>query len=61
MNYQLIAPRLPELNVVEQVFYNRGIKKEDVYHYLNTTEHDLVDPQRLDNIHDGLKMLIKHV
>lgn len=30
MDYQLITPRLPELSVVEQVFENRGIKKENI-------------------------------
>lgn len=61
MNYQLIAPRLPELTVVEQVFENRGIKKENIQHYLHTTKNDLVDPLKLDRINDGIKMLVKHI
>ena len=61
MNYQLIAPRLPELSVVEQVFANRGIKKQDIYHYLHTSKNDLYDPLLLDRIQDGVKMLVKHI
>lgn len=61
MNYQLIAPRLPELSVVEQVFENRGIKKQDIYHYLHTSKNDLYDPLLLDRIQDGVKMLVKHI
>ena len=61
MNYQLIAPRLPELSVVEQVFENRGIKKENIKHYLNTSYDDLYSPTLLDNIQDGIKILIKHI
>ena len=61
MNYQLIAPRLPGLSVVEQVFENRGINKKDIYHYLHTTKNDLYDPLLLDRIQDGVKMLVKHI
>ncbi len=53
MDYQLIAPRLPELSVVEQVFHNRGIEKENIQHYLFTTDNDLIDPLKIDRIKDG--------
>ena len=61
MDYQLIAPRLPELSVVEQVFHNRGIEKENIQHYLFTTDDDLIDPLKIDRIKDGAQMLIKHI
>lgn len=61
MNYQLIAPRLPELSVVEQVFENRGIKKQDIYHYLHTSKNDLYDPLLLDNMLDGISLLVHHI
>ena len=44
MNYQLIAPRVPSMSMVEQVLTNRGINLEDVKHYLNTSDADILDP-----------------
>lgn len=64
MEYQLIAPQFPPnkvLSAVEQVLANRGIKPENVEHYLNTTDKDIVDPLLIKNIKEGAKMLIKHV
>ena len=61
MNYQLIAPRLPETSAIEQVLLNRGIKSEDIIHYLNTTDDDILDPSTIDNVEDGVKMLIRHI
>lgn len=46
---------------VEQVFYNRGIKPQDLKHYLYTTADDLLDPTEIANIEVGAKMLIKHI
>lgn len=38
-------------SAIEQVFYNRGFKsREDIIHYLNVTEDDLIDPLKLDNM-----------
>ena len=64
MEYQLIVPRIPlkeELPVVEQVLANRGIAPENVEHYINTTDADILNPALIDNIEEGVKMLIKHV
>jgi hypothetical protein len=64
MEYQLIVPGIPlkeELSVVEQVLANRGIAQEDVEHYINTTDADILNPALIDNIEEGVKMLIKHV
>lgn len=64
MEYQLIAPQFPHnkvLSAVEQVLANRGIKPENVEHYLNTTDKDIVDPLLIKNIKEGAKMLIKHI
>lgn len=45
MKYQLINKVFPPgLSAVEKVFYNRGIKPEDLDHYLNTTDNDILDP-----------------
>ena len=61
MNYQLIAPRLPETSAIEQVLLNRGIKSQDIIHYLNTTDEDILDPSIIMNIEEGAKMLIRHI
>ena len=61
MNYQLIAPRLPNTSAIEQVLLNRGIKSQDIIHYLNTTDEDILDPSTIMNMEEGAKMLIRHI
>lgn len=56
MEYQLIVPRIPqnkELSAVEQVLLNRGIMPENVEHYLNTTDEDILNPTLLMNMREG--------
>lgn len=53
MEYQLIVPRIPQdrmLSAVEQVLFNRGILPENVEHYLNTTDADILNPAMITNI-----------
>jgi hypothetical protein len=52
MEYQLITPRIPRnnLSAVEQVLLNRGIEPQDVRHYLNTSDDDILDPKVIANI-----------
>ena len=54
MEYQLINPRRPGTSAIEQVLLNRGI--EDVHHYLNTVDTDILSPLDLDNIEEGAKL-----
>lgn len=61
MDYQLIAPRIPQNSVVEQVLFNRGITPLNIQHYLNTSDNDILDPKLISNIKDGAKMLIYHI
>ena len=63
MEYQLIEPRIPleGLSAVERVLTNRGIKLENIKHYLNTTDKDILDPTLISRIDDGAKMLIYHI
>ena len=66
MEYQLKASLLPlektlELSAVEQVFANRGITPENLFHYLNTDPTDLLDPASIKNMEEGVKLLIKHI
>jgi hypothetical protein len=56
MEYQLIAPRIPlqkEITAVEQVLANRGIALENVEHYLNTSDQDILDPKLIANMREG--------
>lgn len=50
MNYQLIAPRVPSMSMVEQVLTNRGISLTDVKHYLHTSDEDILDPSTIERI-----------
>ena len=63
MDYQLIAPRIPRVNLsaVERVLTNRGIALAEIEHYLHTTDDDILDPKTIKNVVEGAKMLIKHI
>lgn len=64
MEYQLIQPRLLDkinLTAVERVLSNRGIMPENINHYLNTTDDDLIDPATIKNIMEGAKTLVAHI
>ena len=64
MEYQLIAPRIPlkdVMSAVEQVLANRGIAPENVEHYLNTTDEDILSPMLIMNIEEGVKVLIQAI
>lgn len=61
MNYSLIASRCPGISVIEQVLLNRGIQLQDVRHYLNTSDEDILSPSLIANIDDGAKMLMRHI
>ena len=49
MEYQLINPRRPGTSAIEQVLLNRGI--QDVQHYLNTVDSDILSPLDLELVH----------
>ena len=61
MRYQLIAPRDEALSAVEQVLFNRGINPKDIEHFKYPSVNDLVDPEKLEHIKDGVAMLISHI
>ena len=56
-----MAPVTDSLTAVEQVLANRGIKPENIEHYLNTTNKDILDPKLIMNMREGATMLIKHI
>ena len=61
MRYQLIAPRDETLSAVEQVLFNRGINPKDIDHFKYPSVNDLVNPEKLEHIKDGVAMLISHI
>ena len=47
MEYQLMTPSIPlniEVTAVERVLTNRGIPLNEINHYLNTTDGDILPP-----------------
>lgn len=61
MDYQLIKPIQENYSAIEQVLTNRGIKFEDIAHYLNVTEEDNLSPLLLENIEQAAKMLFNQL
>ena len=61
MEYRLRAPEFPIYTPVEQVLVNRGIPYDQINHYLNTTDSDILDPRLIPHLDEGAKMLIKHI
>ena len=41
MKYQLIKEVNKDYTALEQVLTNRGLKREDIPHYINTTDDDI--------------------
>lgn len=63
MEYQLLGPELldrTDLTPIERVFLNRGIEPQNINHYLQTTEEDILNPLLLENMDRGARMLVKH-
>ena len=61
MEYVLRNEPTPSLTLVEQVFLNRGIQPEDIAGYLTPSESNVLDATLLDNMLQGVEMLIKHI
>ena len=62
MEYRLINPLEKSTSAIEQIFKNRGFKDTDsILKYTNTQDSDILDPKTIDNISDGVKMLISHI
>lgn len=64
MEYQLKTPLLPlkdSYSAVERVFATRGIAPENIEHYLNTTDDDILPPESIPNMNEGAKMVISHI
>ena len=59
MEYHLKAPMIPGYSPIEQILNNRGI--QNIYHYLHTTDDDILDPSTIMNIKNGAIMLVSHI
>ena len=53
----------PQYNAVEQILTNRNIPFDEIYHYLNTTDADIANPEDFgeDILKAGAKMLINNI
>lgn len=61
MDYQLIKPIHDGYSAIEQVLTNRGIKFEDIDHYLNVSESDNLSPLLLKNIESAAKLIFNQL
>lgn len=63
MKYQLIKPINSQYSTIEQILTNRGIAREDVYHYLNTTDDDINSPLDLGekSLNAAAQTIVQHI
>lgn len=59
MQYKLINEDNTEGSALYRVLRNRGI--EDPYHYLHTTDEDIIDPSTIHNMHEAACKLVVHI
>ena len=56
MNYKLINDT--QKTPLETIMNNRGIKTEDIQHFLNPTQSDVYPNKLLNNMEQGIKLLL---
>ena len=62
MEYKLRAPRQNDTTLLEQILLNRGLtSREQINNYLSADESAVSNPLCLDNMREGVQMLIKHI
>ena len=61
MDYKLISKREPGIGLLEQILLNRGIPAEEISHFLNADEADVLNPLLLDNMREGAQLLARHI
>ena len=63
MKYQLVKDIKSNYNTIEQILTNRGIKREEIEHYLNTTDKDINEPELLgeENLKAAAIQLIRTI
>ena len=60
MKYKLINPPNKNFSTIQQILYNRGMKLEDIHHYLNLNDADINSPLLLgeQSLKQGLNLLL---
>ena len=61
MKYKLIAKPNKNYSPMQQILVNRGIDVKDIEHYLKTSDADILNPDLLDNMVEGVKRLISAI
>ena len=61
MKYKLIAKPNKNYSPMQQILVNRGIDVKDIEHYLKTSDADILNPDLLDNMTEGVKRLISTI
>lgn len=63
MKFQLINPINPNYSTIEQVLTNRGIQKQQIKHYLNTTDEDINKPEQFgeNNLRTAAALVVQTV
>jgi len=62
MKIKLINEEIVKTNnsIIETIFMNRGIPKEEIRDFLNTPDNVLIDYNKLDNIDKAANCILKH-
>lgn len=63
MKFQLIKPINSNYSTIEQILTNRGIQKQQIKHYLNTTDEDINKPELFgeNKLRDAAALIIQTV
>ena len=61
MKYKLIAKPNKNYSPMQQILVNRGIDVKDIEHYLKTSDADILNPDLLDNMEEGVKRLVSAI
>ena len=61
MKYKLIAKPNKNYSPMQQILVNRGIDVKDIEHYLKTSDADILNPDLLGNMTEGVKRLISAI
>lgn len=62
MKFKLINEDVHKNSSIEEIiFMNRGIKKEEIRKFLNTTDDSILDFNLLNNIDKAYECIMKHI
>ena len=61
MRYKIIAKPNENYSPMQQILVNRGIDVKDIEHYLKTNDSDILNPDLLDNMQEGIDRLLEAI